>query len=43
MYFRISPVNFRTRTEHMDQLLAFLEKECRAALENISSEKQQKR
>jgi aromatic-L-amino-acid/L-tryptophan decarboxylase len=42
MYFRISPVNFRTRTEHMDQLLAFLEKECRAALENMSREKQQK-
>ncbi|HEX4007400.1 MAG TPA: aspartate aminotransferase family protein [Acidobacteriaceae bacterium] len=30
-WFRINPVNFRTRTEHMDQLLALLETECRAA------------
>ncbi len=29
-WFRINPVNFRTRTEHMDQLLALLERECRA-------------
>ncbi len=29
-WFRINPVNFRTRTEHMDQLLALLEQECRA-------------
>jgi aromatic-L-amino-acid/L-tryptophan decarboxylase len=42
MYFRISPVNFRTRTEHIDQLLAFLEKECCSALETMSREKQQK-
>lgn len=27
-WFRINPVNFRTRTEHMDQLLALLETEC---------------
>ena len=27
-WFRINPVNFRTRTEHMDQLLAWLEQEC---------------
>jgi aromatic-L-amino-acid decarboxylase len=31
-WFRINPVNFRTRTEHMDQLLALLEEECRSAL-----------
>jgi aromatic-L-amino-acid decarboxylase len=31
-WFRINPVNFRTRTEHMEQLLAMLEQECRAAL-----------
>jgi glutamate/tyrosine decarboxylase-like PLP-dependent enzyme len=31
-WFRINPVNFRTRTEHMDQLLAMLERECRSAL-----------
>jgi aromatic-L-amino-acid/L-tryptophan decarboxylase len=31
-WFRINPVNFRTRTEHMDQLLALLEQECRSAL-----------
>jgi len=31
-WFRINPVNFRTRTEHMDQLLALLERECAAVL-----------
>jgi aromatic-L-amino-acid/L-tryptophan decarboxylase len=31
-WFRINPVNFRTRTEHMDQLLALLEQECHSAL-----------
>lgn len=31
-WFRINPVNFRTRTEHMEQLLALLESECAAAL-----------
>jgi aromatic-L-amino-acid/L-tryptophan decarboxylase len=35
MYFRISPVNFRTRTEHIDQLLAFLEQECRSVLQSL--------
>ena len=29
-WFRINPVNFRTRTEHMEQLLALLEQECAA-------------
>jgi glutamate/tyrosine decarboxylase-like PLP-dependent enzyme len=33
-WFRINPVNFRTRTEHMEQLLALLEKECRTAASN---------
>ena len=33
-WFRINPVNFRTRTEHMDQLLALLERECHSALES---------
>jgi aromatic-L-amino-acid decarboxylase len=37
MYFRISPVNFRTRTEHMDQLLAFLERECHSVLQSLSA------
>jgi glutamate/tyrosine decarboxylase-like PLP-dependent enzyme len=32
-WFRINPVNFRTRTEHMDQLLAWLEQECHSVLE----------
>jgi glutamate/tyrosine decarboxylase-like PLP-dependent enzyme len=32
-WFRINPVNFRTRTEHMDQVLAFLEQECHSALQ----------
>jgi aromatic-L-amino-acid decarboxylase len=30
-YFRINPVNFRTRLEHMDELFAFLRQECGAA------------
>lgn len=32
-WFRINPVNFRTRTEHMEQLLALLEQECREVLQ----------
>jgi aromatic-L-amino-acid decarboxylase len=31
-WFRINPVNFRTRTEHMEQLLTLLEQECRSAI-----------
>jgi|SRR5579863_1470579 len=31
-WFRINPVNFRTRTEHMDQLLMVLEQECHSVL-----------
>jgi len=31
-WFRINPVNFRTRQEHMDDLMALLENECRLAL-----------
>jgi aromatic-L-amino-acid decarboxylase len=38
-WFRINPVNFRTRTEHMDQLLALLEQECQAALRRARSAK----
>ena len=30
-WFRINPVNFRTRQEHMDELFALLQQECRAA------------
>jgi aromatic-L-amino-acid decarboxylase len=30
-WFRINPVNFRTRTEHMDELLALLRHECELA------------
>ena len=30
-WFRINPVNFRTRTEHMEQLLTLLEQECSLA------------
>jgi aromatic-L-amino-acid/L-tryptophan decarboxylase len=29
-WFRINPVNFRTRIEHIDQLFALLRQECRA-------------
>jgi len=32
-WFRINPVNLRTRTEHMEQLLALLERECRWLLQ----------
>jgi aromatic-L-amino-acid/L-tryptophan decarboxylase len=32
-WFRINPVNFRTRTEHMDQLLALLEQECHSVVQ----------
>lgn len=35
-WFRINPVNFRTRTEHMDELLALLEQECHSALQQSS-------
>jgi aromatic-L-amino-acid decarboxylase len=38
-WFRINPVNFRTRTEHMEQLLALLEQECRAALRSTRAAK----
>lgn len=31
-WFRINPVKFRTRTEHMEQLLTLLEQECGSAL-----------
>jgi hypothetical protein len=33
-WFRINPVNFRTRTEHMEQLLALLEQECWGTLQS---------
>jgi hypothetical protein len=29
-WFRINPVNFRTRKEHMAELLRLLQQECRA-------------
>ena len=31
-WFRINPVNFRTRAEHIDKLLALLERECHSLL-----------
>ena len=34
-WFRINPVNFRTRSEHMDQLLAMLESECAAVAQRL--------
>jgi len=33
-WFRINPVNFRTRTEHIQQLLTLLEQECRSVLKS---------
>ena len=35
MYFRISPVNFRTRMEHMDQLLLLLAQECNSVMQEL--------
>jgi glutamate/tyrosine decarboxylase-like PLP-dependent enzyme len=34
-WFRINPVNFRTRVEHMDELLALLRQECRTAAAKV--------
>ncbi len=36
-WFRINPVNFRTRQEHMEQLFALLQEECRAELDRRCS------
>jgi aromatic-L-amino-acid decarboxylase len=36
-WFRINPVNFRTRTEHMEQLLALLRTECRSAARKLKT------
>lgn len=36
MWFRINPVNFRTRQEHMEQLLELLRKECRALASSVA-------
>jgi aromatic-L-amino-acid/L-tryptophan decarboxylase len=36
-WFRINPVNFRTRNEHMEQLLAMLEQECRSAFRRLQN------
>jgi aromatic-L-amino-acid decarboxylase len=33
-WFRINPVNFRTRQEHMDELFELLQQECHAVLRN---------
>jgi len=34
-WFRINPVNFRTREEHVEELFALLGKECRAELRQL--------
>jgi aromatic-L-amino-acid decarboxylase len=36
-WFRINPVNFRTRQEHMDELFDLLRSECRAISQNTAS------
>src|SRR3984885_3911112 len=33
-WFRINPVNFRTRKEHMEELFTMLKRECRAVLQS---------
>ena len=35
IWFRINPVNFRTRLEHMDELFALLRQECSAVLPGL--------
>jgi len=35
-WFRINPVNFRTRREHMEELFALLQRECRVMLQQNS-------
>jgi glutamate/tyrosine decarboxylase-like PLP-dependent enzyme len=39
IWFRICPVNFRTRTEHMDQLLTILDLECHSVLQSMRTGK----
>jgi aromatic-L-amino-acid/L-tryptophan decarboxylase len=34
-WFRINPVNFRTRLEHMDELFTLLQRECQASLRGV--------
>ena len=34
-WFRINPVNFRTRQEHMDELFGLLQQECNAVLSEM--------
>ncbi len=34
-YFRINPVNFRTRTEHMEELFTTLKRECAALVAHV--------
>lgn len=36
MWFRINPVNFRTRQEHMEQLLRLLRTECRVLASSVA-------
>jgi aromatic-L-amino-acid/L-tryptophan decarboxylase len=38
-WFRINPVNFRTRREHMEQLFALLQQECRAIANQTATSK----
>ena len=38
-WFRINPVNFRTRAEHMSQLLPVLREECRCVLDRSGADK----
>jgi glutamate/tyrosine decarboxylase-like PLP-dependent enzyme len=38
-WFRVNPVNFRTRQEHMDQLFAMLKSECHAVSQGENAAK----
>jgi hypothetical protein len=35
-WFRINPVNFRTRKEHMDELFQLLQQECWEVAQSLS-------
>jgi aromatic-L-amino-acid/L-tryptophan decarboxylase len=38
-WFRVNPVNFRTRQEHMEELFALLKKECHAVMQGVRPRK----
>jgi glutamate/tyrosine decarboxylase-like PLP-dependent enzyme len=39
-WFRINPVNFRTRSEHMDELFTLLRRECELAVQAVKADRE---